>query len=61
MAITAATQRILDKALDGEQMTRAEALYLMALPLHTDDCYRLMSAANQLFNDDGKLSLCSIS
>jgi len=42
------TQKILDKLFDGGQMTPAEALALLALPLHSDDCYRLMSAANRL-------------
>lgn len=45
---TVATRYILDKTLDGGLMTRAEALYLLGLPLHSDDCYLLMSAANRL-------------
>ncbi len=43
----AVTQYILDKALDGGQMTREEALHLLGLPLHSDDCYLLMAAANR--------------
>ena len=48
MPIAAVTQRILDKALDGGRMTRVEGLYLLGVPLHSDDCYLLMAAANRL-------------
>lgn len=48
MAIMKATQHILERVLASEQMTRQEALYLMRLPIHSTDCYLLMSAANQL-------------
>lgn len=44
MPVTAATQRILDRALGGERMTRDEALTLMDLDLNSVDCYALMAA-----------------
>lgn len=47
MAVTAATQYILDKLHERAQMIRDEALYLLGLPLHSDDCYLLMAAANR--------------
>jgi biotin synthase len=47
MPVTAATQRILDRALGGERMTRDEALALMDLDLNSVDCYALMAAANE--------------
>ncbi|MCE7982666.1 MAG: radical SAM protein [Caldilinea sp. CFX5] len=47
MTITATTQSILDKVTDGGRMSRDEALYLLGLPLHSDDCYLLMAAANR--------------
>jgi len=46
MPVTAATQRILDKALGRERLTRDEALHLMDLHVNSDDCYATMGAAN---------------
>jgi biotin synthase len=54
MPVTRVTQRILDKAQDGGQMTQEEALYLLGLPLHSDDCYLLMSAANRFSHQRSK-------
>jgi len=39
---------ILDRALGGEHLGRHDALALMAVDLHSDDCYALMGAANRL-------------
>jgi biotin synthase len=47
MTITPTTQSILDQVLDGRPMTRDQALYLLDLPLQSDDCYVLMAAANR--------------
>ncbi len=38
MPATAGTQRILDKALARERLTRDEALQLMDIDIHSDDC-----------------------
>lgn len=43
----ATTQSIVEKSADGQPLTRADALSLLALPLHSDDCYLLMAAANR--------------
>lgn len=48
MAVATVTQTILAKIQHHEPMTRTEALYLLGLPLHSDDCYLLMAAANRL-------------
>lgn len=47
MSVTAPTQYILEKVADGGRMTREEALDLLNLPLHSDDCYLLMATANR--------------
>lgn len=47
MPAAATTQYILDKASDGGAMTQEEALALLRLPLHSDDCYLLMATANR--------------
>lgn len=46
--VTNTTQTILDKAAAGEQLTQTDALHLLNTPLHSDDCYLVMSAANRL-------------
>lgn len=39
---------ILDRALGGDQLARNDALRLMAADTHSDDCYAVMAAANQM-------------
>jgi len=47
VTVAAATRQILEQALGGENLQRADALQLMAVPIHSDDCYALMAAANR--------------
>ncbi|MFN8440758.1 MAG: hypothetical protein U0175_08320 [Caldilineaceae bacterium] len=47
MPTTNATLSILQKVESGDLLNRDDALYLLGLPLHSDDCYLLMSAANR--------------
>ena len=47
MTVSSATARILDKSDDGDRLSRDDALHLMGLDIHSDDCYALMAAANQ--------------
>jgi hypothetical protein len=47
MAVTAATETILERALDRVALGRDEALHLVRLDLDSEDCYALMAAANR--------------
>lgn len=48
MAVSKGIARILDRARDGGGLRHDEALDLMGLHLHSEDCYLLMATANQL-------------
>jgi len=48
LAVSTATARILDKSDEGDRLSRDDAFHLMSLNIHSDDCYALMAAANQL-------------
>lgn len=40
--------RIFEKAFDNDPLSREEALQLMQIPLHTDECYQLMATADNM-------------
>jgi len=48
VAIANRTRTILDKALDGGQVTRDEALWLARLDVNSEDSYAVMAAANHM-------------
>jgi biotin synthase len=41
-------QNIFSKALEYAPLTREEALQLMTIPLHSEDCYQLMATADRM-------------